>query len=224
MSAPGIGTAPPPVAAAPRLVNETEAARREAEATAVSGSLGVTPGPHGEAVATPVPGSVDEAAALLADGIIGALPGWVERCVASACERAGVAARELGAPTRAAGLQCVAEIGPLLRGLLATDVDEQQTTPLSILRAAVRFPTRVLADGGVPEPERDDFDASRFPDDPYGLTPASFADIDPALGPVGIAWGAAKAFEVLQRRRSAEPARRGDSAEPARRIDTGEQR
>ena len=224
MSAPGIGTATPPVAAAPRLEHEAEEARSEAEATAVSGSLGLTGGPHGEEVATPVPGSVDDAAALLADGVIAALPGWVERCVASACERAGVTVKELGAQSRAAGLQCAVEIGSPLRDLLATDVDEQQSTPLSVLRSAVRFPTQVLAAGGVPAPDRDDFDASRFPDDPYGLTPASFADIDPELGPIGIAWGAAKAFEVLQRRRSAEPARRGDSAEPARRGDTGEQR
>jgi len=108
-------------------------------------------------------------------------------------------------------MRCAAEIGPPLRELLATDVDQQQTTPLSVLRSAVRFPTHVLADGGVPAPDRDDFDASRFPDDPYRLTPASFADIDPELGPIGITWGAAKAFEVLQRRGAAEPARRIDT-------------
>ena len=170
----------------------------------------------GEGAAAPVPASVEEAATLLADGAIAALPGWVARCVAWACERAGVTAQELCVPVRAAGLQCVAEIGPPLRDLLATDVDAQQTTPLTVLRSAVRFPTEVLADGGVPAPERDDFDASRFPDDPYGLTPASFADIDPDLGPIGIAWGAAKAFEVLQRRRTAEPARRDDTAEGQR--------
>ena len=179
-------------------------------------------GTAGEEAAAPVPASVGEAAALLADGAIAALPGWVERCVAEACERAGADAAGLSEQARAAGLQCAAEIGPPLRHLLATDVDEQQTTPLSVLRSAVRFPTQVLADGGVPEPERDDFERSRFGDDPYGLTPASFADIDPDLGPIGIAWGAAKAFEVLQRRRSAEPARRIDTAEPARRDDTAE--
>jgi len=93
-----------------------------------------------------VPRSVDEAAALLADGAIAALPGWVERCVVEACERAGVTAQELGELAQAAGEQCVAEIGPPLRDLLATDVDEQQTTPLSVLRGAVRFPTEVLAE------------------------------------------------------------------------------
>ena len=180
-----------------------------------------------------VPSSLSEAAEMLADGAIAALPGWVERCVAQVCERAGVATASLGDSARTAGVRCAAETGPPLRDLLATDVDEQQTTPLSVLRGAVRFPTQVLSDGGVPALVRDDFDASRFPDDPFGLTPASFADIDPALGPIGIAWGAAKAFEVLQRRRgdtaeparrsaAAEPARRGDTAEPARRSDAAE--
>ena len=150
-----------------------------------------------------VPGSLAEAAEMLADGAIAALPGWVERCVADACERAGVAAAELGEAAREAGLQCAAETGPPLRGLLATDVDAQTSTPLSVLRSAVRFPTQVLTDGGVPAPQRDEFDASRFGEDIYGLIPASFADIDPELGPIGIAWGAAKAYEVLQRRRAA---------------------
>ena len=167
-----------------------------------TGSAGDAAGLADSGAAEPIPGAMDEAATLLGDGIVAALPGWVERCVALACERVGVAGPPFQVPAHAAGQQCVTEIGPQLRALLTTDVEAQQTTPLSILRAAVRFPTRVLADGGVPEPVRDDFDASRFPDDPYGLTPASFADIDPALGPIGIAWGAAKAFEVLRRRGS----------------------
>ncbi len=200
----------------------TDADAPQSPVAPVPGSAGEASRQCGEGAAAPVPASVEEAAELLADGAIAALPGWVARCVDWACERAGVTAQELGELARAAGVQCVAEIGPPLRDLLATDVDEQQTTPLTVLRSAVRFPTQVLADGGVPAPDRDDFDASRFPNDPYGLTPASFADIDPDLGPIGIAWGAAKAFEVLQRRRTAEPARRDDTAEPARRDDTAE--
>ena len=199
MTATGAGVPQALVVAAPGLADE-------------SGGRG------GESAAAPVPASVQEAAELLADGAIAALPRWVERCVAEMCERAGVVAADLSEQARAAGMQCATETGPPLRELLAADVDAQQTTPLSVLRSAVRFPTRVLADGGVPEPERDDFERSRFGDDPYGLTPASFVDIDPELGPIGIAWGAAKAFEVLRRRRdgSAEPARRGGTAEGQR--------
>lgn len=200
MSAAGTGTPPPVTSAAPGTAEPV----RRVDAAELAGRID----------------TVDDAAELLADGAIAALPGWVERCVVETCERAGLAVTALGEQARTAGEQCAAEIGPPLRDLLTTDVDEQQTTPLSVLRSAVRFPTQVLADAGVPTPPRDDFDAARFPDDPYGLTPASFADIDPELGPIGIAWGAAKAFEVLQRRRSAEPARRIDTAEPARCIDT----
>ncbi len=202
MSACGVGAPPSAVAAMPRSGDEAEETRGEAVPAVVPGSFGATGGSHGEEAAAPVPGSVGEAAELLADGAIAALHGWVERCVVETCKRVGVDAAGLSEQTRAAGLRCAAETGPPLRALLETDVDAQTSTPLTVLRSAVRFPTQVLADGGVPAPDRDDFDASRFPDDPYGLTPASFADIDPDLGPIGIAWGAAKAFEVLQRRRA----------------------
>lgn len=152
---------------------------------------------------TAEPSSVAAAARQLADQAVATLPGWVERCVAEVCARADVAmTAELSAAACAAGQQCAAHTGPPLTDLLATDVDAQQSTPLTVLRAAVRFPTEVLRSADVPTPARDDFDVSRFPDDPYCLTPASFADIDPSLGPVGIAWGAAKAFEVMQRRRA----------------------
>jgi hypothetical protein len=40
-----------------------------------------------------------------------------------------------------------------------------------------------------------------FPDDVYDLTPASFADVDPALHEPGLVWGAAKAHVHLARRR-----------------------
>jgi hypothetical protein len=45
-----------------------------------------------------------------------------------------------------------------------------------------------------------DADAERlFPDDPYDLTPGSFADIDPELHDPGLLWGAAKAHVVKHR-------------------------
>ena len=86
--------------------------------------------------------------------------------------------------------------------MLAADVDEQATTPLAILRTAVRYPTEVLVAAGVPPVERDSFSQRAFPDDIYDLTPATFADVDPALAEAGIAWGAAKAFEHKRRHRS----------------------
>jgi hypothetical protein len=63
----------------------------------------------------------------------------------------------------------------------------------------VQYPTEVLRDAGAPAVERDKFSRERFPDDDYDLTPATWADIHPSLADLGIAWGAAKAFEHKRR-------------------------
>jgi hypothetical protein len=142
---------------------------------------------------------VIEYATALADAIDEALPGWVERCVRL---RAPNVDDPLAAAAREAGLRARAEVGTAIRELVLADVDEQWTNPLSLLRGAVRYPTEVLASVGAPAVERDDFARDRFPDDPYDLTPATWSDIDESLAPLGIAWGAAKAFTHKQRHRS----------------------
>jgi hypothetical protein len=92
------------------------------------------------------------------------------------------------------------DVGAQVRALLTTDIDEQTTTPLAIVRGAgVRYPTGVLRGAGVPPVERDSFVERAFPDDLYDLAPASFADLDPALQEKGLEWGAAKAFEHKRR-------------------------
>jgi hypothetical protein len=102
-----------------------------------------------------------------------------------------------------AGRRAQLDVGSQVRALLSTDIDDQTTTPLAILRAAgVRYPTGVLREAGVPPVERDSFVEGAFPDDLYGLAPASFADLDPDLQEAGLAWGAAKALEHRQRHRS----------------------
>jgi hypothetical protein len=138
----------------------------------------------------------------LADGIETALAGWVVGCV----ERILVAYRGQVDPEerRAAevgGTEAMAEVGPEVRALLLADIDEQRTSPLALVRGAVRYPTAVLEQAGVPPVERDPFTVRQFPDDPYDLTPASFADIDPGLHEPGLTWGAAKAHVHLARRR-----------------------
>lgn len=142
-------------------------------------------------------------ALVLADGIEAALPGWVERSVASVADawQPGLAA-ELADAAAAAGARAAAEVGPQVRALLAADVDEQRTGPLAVVRGAVAHPTAVLEAAGVPGIVRDDFAERAFPADRYGLAPASFADLDPALHDAGITWGAAKAHVVLARRRA----------------------
>ena len=61
---------------------------------------------------------------------------------------------------------------------------------------------QVLRDADVPAPTRDEFLARQFPDDIYDLSPAAFAEIDPALHEAGLMWGAAKAHVHLARRRA----------------------
>src|SRR5690606_30886508 len=105
-------------------------------------------------------------ATVLADAIEVALPRWVERSVERVCIDAR---RPLDPALRGAaadaGRRCRDEVGPAVRSLLLTDVDEQRSTPLAVLRAAVRFPTEVLVSAGVPAVERDEFEVRAHPDD-----------------------------------------------------------
>ncbi|HWI03691.1 MAG TPA: hypothetical protein VNT52_07690 [Acidimicrobiales bacterium] len=140
-------------------------------------------------------------ATALADAVEVALPRWVERSVtriivAWTGEAPGAGTAEAA---REAGRRAAGEVGAQLRALLAADIDEQWTTPLSLLRAAVRYPTEVLQGAGVPPVERDPFRERLEPGDLYDLSPASFADVDPALAEPGLVWGAAKALAHRRR-------------------------
>lgn len=145
-----------------------------------------------------MPGDADRALAeqgvVLADALLAALPGWAQRAVAA--HRPDLA--DEGAR---AGREAAEALGPRLRALLATDVDEQSANPLAIVRQAVAWPTGVLRRAGVPPVERDDFDRSHFPDDDYDLSPRTFADVEESLQEAGILWGAMKAHAHLVRHR-----------------------
>ena len=145
--------------------------------------------------------SIDDVAAGLAEGIDAALPRWVERCVEHVV-RAWTGHDpdpEVRRAAAAAGARARDDVGPRVRALLAADIDDQATTPLALVRDAVRYPAAVLRALGVPPVERDAFAEEAFPDDEYGLTPAAFADLDPALAEPGLAWGVAKAWEHRRR-------------------------
>lgn len=136
----------------------------------------------------------------LAAGIEECLPRWVIRCVDRVHRAwAGPPPAEVMARAAEAGRQAAADIGPRVRDLLAADIDEQWTTPLALVRDGVTYAGTVLAGAGVPELERDPMDKAMFPADVYGLTPGSFADIDPSLADAGMAWGAAKAWTHRRR-------------------------
>lgn len=147
-------------------------------------------------------GDADEATlaalgAALADAVEQALPGWVA---------AGIRTGAPGTPAadvESAGQAALADVMPLLRALLALDVDEQRQGPLAVVRRAARYPTELLRRQGVPPVDRDDRQRALFPDDDYNLAPARFADLGPAVGEAGITWGAAKAY--VHRRRHDRP-------------------
>ena len=141
----------------------------------------------------------------LADAARQAVPSWLVRCVVQTARRHAMSPAAMAALVADAEVMR-AEATPTvlaeLDALLATDVDAQTTNPLSVLRAAAaRFPTAVLTRHGVPSGTRDDFAIRAFPDDVYGLSPATWADVDESLAEPGLVWGAWKAMTVLRRRR-----------------------
>src|ERR1700730_1196796 len=93
----------------------------------------------------------------LADAIDSALPAWVIRSVD------GIYRAWSGQPSPPAillaaadaGREARSEVSTRVRDLLEADIDEQHTTPLALLRGAVRYPTAVLVHAGVPPIERD---------------------------------------------------------------------
>ena len=131
-------------------------------------------------------------------GVQAALPGWVEGRVAFIANAWGrldpVTRAALDARASAAGVVAAQRVANELRTFFATPVTEQRTTPLEIVRATTSDVSALLSDVGIPPVERDAFDERAFPDDLYGVTPASLSDLgDESLGPWQLAWGLAKA-------------------------------
>jgi hypothetical protein len=139
----------------------------------------------------------------LAVGVKEALGPWVVRCVVDRVEAwtGAPPSDDVRDAASRAGEKARDEVGDAVAQALQLDIDEQRVPPLSLLRSAVRYPTRVLRDAGVPPVVRDEFAERNFPEDTYDLTPASFADLSPGLHEPGLLWGAAKAHVHLRRRR-----------------------
>ena len=138
----------------------------------------------------------------LVQALESALPEWVIDCVEKiSVAWEGQTRPQLLAEAEQAAKKCYDEVMPDLRALLLTDIDSQFVSPLSLIRKAVSFPTKVLRDNNVPEVNRDEFAIRNFPEDVYDLSPASFGDLNEELHVLGIAWGAAKAHTHLQRRK-----------------------
>ncbi len=144
----------------------------------------------------------------MAEGVARTLPGWVERGVErivgawGRLDEGTAAAARL--ETRAAGITATNRVVGELRELFGTDVGDQRSTPLNVVRSAYREPTELLARLGIPGVVRDAFDERLHPDDEYDLAPRGLGDLgDSDLGAVLVAWGMTKA-KVL-RARTASP-------------------
>ncbi len=143
-----------------------------------------------------------EISSALVDAVERAVPAWIERLVTTRVQQwSGHVSPEVVATAATAGAAAAEDVVPRLRALVETDLDEQRTNPLSLLRDTTRFAHDVLADLGVPAVARDQFSTRSFPEDSYGLVPAAWEDVDPDLHELGLAWGAAKAFLFKARRR-----------------------
>jgi hypothetical protein len=160
--------------------------------------------------ANPPPGGPDpdearlaEISRDLADALDAAVPGWIAGLVVErVAQWSGTVDEEVERQAVAAGEAARQDVMPAIRQLLATDIDEQRTNPLAILRRATRHGHEVLVRAGVPPVERDEFSERSFPDDHHALVPAGWDEIHPDLRELGIAWGAAKAFVFKARRRA----------------------
>jgi hypothetical protein len=149
---------------------------------------------------------LDDYSAGLLSAVDAAVPGWIERSVASVLAAQGLeVTAEIAERARAAGQLARTDIETNLRALLSADVDEQRTTPLAVVRAAVSHATEVLAAAGATPVRRGEFDVRAFPEDLFALAPASWAAVDPELVTPGLIWGAWKAKQHLARHRPRPP-------------------
>lgn len=151
------------------------------------------------------PDSLPEPAVELLAVARSTVPPWLRRCTEDVARRHRIDLDEHGDELAGAVVSAADSCLRRLEVLLGTDVDEQRTNPLSLLRDAVVEPSRVLLDLGAAPARVDEFQQRRFPDDPFGLGPANWNEVHPDLHAAGITWGAWKAMTVLRRRRVDHP-------------------
>lgn len=142
---------------------------------------------------------LDEVPAALYEVAQRVVPGWMQRVAVEACATSGVDPDTIGSELDRTVDDAAADALSRLETLLATDVDEQRATPLSLLRESTVPVVAVLREHGV-----DPSSSVAAPGGAHGehaLGPATWSDVDEELHGPGIAWGAWKAMTVLRRRR-----------------------
>lgn len=133
-----------------------------------------------------------------AEDLIGGLtehvPGWVARALGERLDESNVDIAELDRDI----IEALDRVSVLLR----TDIDQQSSNPLAIIRTLVGPMTRYLVHRSIDDVPRDPDSQRLFVEDRFDLTPGAFSDIHPDLHIAGLSWGAAKAHVHLQRRRA----------------------
>jgi len=150
-----------------------------------------------------VGGNLPDSPQRLFDVVSTTVPTWIERVTLLACDDAETAVRDK-VKSHIGSIQhdTLAYVREHLSGLLATDVDNQRSNPLEVLRASTRFANAVLRETEVPSPSRDEFQQRLDTNDEYLLGPMTWMDLGEAVHEAGIEWGAWKAATVLTRRRA----------------------
>lgn len=144
--------------------------------------------------------TLEEAASSLQSALEVSVPAWIERSIEQRYEEVHGSVNQAATDLAlAAAARVRDEVVPLLGALLSSDMDEQRTTPLAIVRQAVPFATAALQQLGIPTVRRDAFTTERFPEDLYGLGPTSVAELDELSADLAIVWGATKAREHRSR-------------------------
>lgn len=143
-----------------------------------------------------LPRSRAEAAEQLLAAADGVIPLWLERCVRKILFvqriESGEADAKISLMVRQASPMVMGELGASVTGVRADN-------PLQVFRRAVVYPTLVLSELGAKEVPRDDFSRQSFPNDIFGLSPATWIDVDESLHDPGLIWGAWTAREALDR-------------------------
>lgn len=145
---------------------------------------------------------MDEYSARLFRCIQEVVPSWAARLVDARLTANGLTTSVSPDARRAALAETERLAVEGLRELLSLDAERQRTNPLAVLRSATSPLNRFLQSVGATPVERDEFDRRSFPDDLFGLAPATWIDVDPSLLEPGVEWGAWKAATIIERRRS----------------------
>ena len=158
------------------------------------------PGPDPSAEEERALAMLSEVGPLIVSCISSDLSTWLRRrSTEVAAAWLGEVSVEASAAIGVAAQAATQRVSEELKALLALDPSLQGTTPQSILRGCHVEPGQALSAMGVPEVEREEFEARSLPEDRWSLAPSDLGDVSEGLGPLLLAWGLAKARALRAR-------------------------